>query len=147
MKLTLSIIIIILISFITIMAVLVIIGKKLPILSGKIKLSTDIATIYLDMINRKMGLVEFSDNELLKRIMDIKRDLLLFGSDDLIKKFNEWEENINTNKRLWNWIELMCLSRNEIWIKRTKLTPDDVLKSLLPPNEDYKSLKKEWGVE
>ena len=84
---------------------------------------------------------KISDDEILKRVMDIKRDLLLYGTDEIVCKFFEWEDNQLTGKRLWNWVELAYLVRKDMGNKRTKIKPDDILKSLLSEKDEYKDFK------
>jgi hypothetical protein len=108
----------------------------------KYKIYSEIVTVLFDMINRQKKLSKFSDDELLKRIMNIKRDLLLYGTDKIIRKFFEWEDNQLTKKRLYNWVELAYLVRKDMGNKRTRIKPDDILESLLSEKDEFKDFKK-----
>jgi len=99
-----------------------------------------IATLF-DMVNRQKGLNQFTDDEILLRIMNVKRNLLLSGNDKIIKKFFEWEINQLTNKRLWNWVELAALVRKDMGNRWTNITADDILKSLISTTDDYLDFK------
>jgi len=99
-----------------------------------------IATLF-DMVNRQKGLNQFTDDEILLRIMNVKRNLLLYGNDKIIKKFFEWEINQLTNKRLWNWVELAALVRKDMGNRWTNITADDILKSLISTTDDYLDFK------
>lgn len=101
-----------------------------------------IATLF-EMINRQKGLTKITDDQLLKRMMDVKRNLLLYGNDKMVKKFFEWETNQLTGKRLWNWVELASIARKDMGNRSTKITADDILKSLLSEQDDYSNFKKE----
>ena len=103
---------------------------------------SEITATLFDMVNRQKGLKDMSDDQLLLRIMNVKRDLFLYGNDKIMRKFFEWETNQLTGKRLWNWAELTALVRKDMGNRWTGITADDVLKSLLSPGEDYKALKK-----
>lgn len=101
-----------------------------------------IATLF-EMINRQKGLSKITDDELLKRMMDVKRNLLLYGNDKMVRKFFEWESNQLTGKRLWNWVELAAIARKDMGNRMTKISADDILKSLLSEQDDYSSSKEE----
>ncbi|MDR0874183.1 MAG: hypothetical protein LBN27_12085 [Prevotellaceae bacterium] len=137
----------IILLIIAIISVLIIVKNVIELLRNKIKLSTEIASVYLairnNVINEKY---KFSEKELHIKIMSVKNNINLYGSKKLKEKFKEWEDNINTDKRLWNWIELMTISKNDIYIDRKKITPDEIFQSLLASREDAEKLKKEWNV-
>ena len=146
-----NILIIIGIATIIVMILLAVLGIShaqyrevlLKLSDKKYKIYSEIVTILFDMINRQKGLSKISNDELLKRIMDVKRDLLLYGSDKIVRKFFEWEEHQLTKKRLWIWIELTCLVRKDMGNEKSKITPDDILLSLLSEKDEYESLKKD----
>lgn len=100
-----------------------------------------IATLF-DMVNRQKGLNKITDDEILLRLMNVKRDLLLYGNDKIIRKFFEWEINQLTGKRLWNWAELAALVRQDMGNRWTTITADDILKSLLSATDNYLDFKK-----
>lgn len=100
-----------------------------------------IATLF-DLINKQKGLNNFTEDEILFRIMNVKRDLILYGNDKIVAKFFEWEDNQHNKKRLWVWVELVALARKDMGNKWTNITADDILKSLLSEQDDYKEFKK-----
>jgi len=100
-----------------------------------------IATLF-DMVNRQKGLNKITDDEILLRLMNVKRDLLLYGNDKIIRKFFEWEVNQLTGKRLWNWAELAALVRKDMGNRWTNITADDILKSLLSVTDNYLEFKR-----
>src|SRR5690606_37464325 len=75
----------------------------------------EILAILFDLINQTKGLKTVSEYEILKRVMDVKRDLILYGNDKIIKKFFEWEDNqLKQGYRLWNWAELAAIARKDM---------------------------------
>jgi hypothetical protein len=117
---------------------------KLKLSDKKYQTYSEIITVLFDMINRQNGLSHISDDDILKRIMNIKRDVLLYGSDKVIRTFFKWEENQLTKKRLLIWIELVVLVRKDMGNKWSRISVKDIFKSLLKPSEDWKSLKKDF---
>ena len=115
---------------------------ELKLSDKKYSTYSEIITTLFDLINKQKGLNNFTEDEILNRVMDVKRDLILYGNDAIIKKFCEWEENQLKKKRLWIWVELVALARQDMGNKRTKIKADDILKSLLNEQNDYKEFKK-----
>ena len=116
---------------------------KLKLSDKKYETYSEIIATLFDLVNRQKGLKEFTDDELLLRMMTVKRDLLLYGNDKIIRKFFDWEINQLSGKRLWNWAELAALVRKDMGNARTKISADDILKSLLSSTDDYKTFKNQ----
>lgn len=116
---------------------------KLKLSDKKYETYSEIIATLFDMVNRQKGLNTITDDEILQRLMNVKRDLLLYGNDKIIRKFFEWEINQLTGKRLWNWAELAALVRKDMGNRWTNITADDILKSLLSATDNYQDFKKE----
>ncbi len=114
---------------------------QLKLSDKKYETYSEIIAILFDMVNRQKGLNKITDDEILQRFMNVKRDLLLYGNDKIIRKFFEWEINQLTGKRLWNWAELAALVRQDMGNRWTSITADDILKSLLSATENYLDFK------
>lgn len=54
---------------------------------------SEVVKILFDMVKEKKGLLEYTHDELLSRIIDVKSDLILYGSNKIVKQFLKWEEN------------------------------------------------------
>lgn len=116
---------------------------KIKLSDKKYNTYSEIIATLFDMVNRQKGLNKITDDEILLRLLNVKRDLLLYGNDKIIRKFFEWEINQLTGKRLWNWVELAALVRKDMGNRWTTITPDDILKSLLNDSDNYEDFKKE----
>lgn len=105
----------------------------------------EILTILFDLINQTKGLKNVSEDEVLKRVMDVKRDLILYGNDKIIKKFFEWEDNqLKQEYRLWNWAELAAIARKDMGNRWTRVSADDILRSLFNDKTEYIEFKNEF---
>ncbi len=116
---------------------------KLKLSDKKYETYSEIIATLFDMVNRQKGLNKVTDDEILQRLMNVKRDLLLYGNDKIVRKFFEWEINQLTGKRLWNWAELAALVRRDMGNRWTNITADDILKSLLSATDNYEDFKRE----
>lgn len=105
----------------------------------------EILTILFDLINQTKGLKTVSEDEVLKRVMDVKRDLILYGNDKIIQKFFEWEDNqLKQGYRLWNWAELAAIARKDMGNRWTSISADDILRSLFNDKTEYIEFKNEF---
>ena len=116
---------------------------KLKLSDKKYETYSEIIATLFEMVNRQKGLNKATDDEILQRLMNVKRDLLLYGNDKIVRKFFEWEINQLTGKRLWNWAELAALVRTDMGNRWTNITADDILKSLLSATDNYEDFKRE----
>lgn len=114
---------------------------KLKLSDKKYETYSEILSTLFDMVNRQKGLNKMTNDEILQRLMNVKRDLLLYGNDTILRKFFEWEVNKLTGKRLWNWAELAALVRKDMGNRWTNITADDILKSLISDGENYEAFK------
>lgn len=122
---------------------------KNKISDEKYKTYFDIVSMFFDILKKDKGLTNFSQEDLVKRYIDIKKNLLLLGSDDVIKKFTEFDKLLVNNdadalKKVSTWLELFIFIRKDSGNPKTKLSADDILKSIMD-GEEYLSIKKLLG--
>lgn len=120
---------------------------KNKISDEKYKTYFDIVSIFFDLLKNSKGLAIHSKDNLTNRYIDIKKNLLLLGSDEVIKKFTEFDKQLVSNDsdallKVSNWLELFILIRKDSGNPKTSLTTDDVLKSIMATEEDYVEIKK-----
>jgi len=105
----------------------------------------EILSILFDLISQTKKIKSISEDEILLRILNIKRDLILYGNDKMVNKFFEWENNqVKTAYRLWNWAELAAIARKDMGNRWTKINADKILRSLFKSKEEYMEFKKEF---
>ena len=105
----------------------------------------EILAILFDLINQTKNLKSVSEDEVLLRIMNVKRDLILYGNDKIVNKFFEWEDNqLKRAYRLWNWAELAAIARKDMGNRWTRVSADKVLRSLFDNKQEYEDFKKEF---
>lgn len=118
---------------------------KSKVSDKKYKTYYEILAILFDLINQTKDLKSISEAEVLLRIMNVKRDLILYGNDKMVKKFFEWEDNQQRGAyRLWNWAELAAIARKDMGNRWTKINADQILRSLFDDKQDYIEFKQEF---
>lgn len=110
----------------------------------KYKVYSEILEVLFDLIKKQKGLPLTSDDDVTQRMINIKRDLLLYGNDAAVRKFFKWEEAKGKGgRRLWIMAELAALVRKDMGNRYTSISADDILKSLVDEQHGYRSFKKE----
>jgi len=118
---------------------------KNKISDEKYKTYFAIVSLFFDILKQDKGLTTFKEGELSAKYIDIKKNLLLLGSDDIIKKFAEFDKGMASDKlhamhKIKNWLDLFILIRKDSGNPKTKLTIDDILRSIIK-EADYVNVK------
>lgn len=92
------------------------------------------------MLKEDKGLITSTKGEFLAKYIDIKKNLLLLGSDEIIKKFSEFDkgilsEDLNAMHKIKNWLDLFLLIRKDSGNPKTKLTIDDILRNIIKESD------------
>ncbi len=111
----------------------------------KYKMYSQLIYIFFDVtLGEKTGAVN-SKEDLVKKIIDIKKDMYLYASDDIFNKFTEWLLNLNKHdnptKHFYDYYELIKLIRQDMGNKKTKLTIDDFMLFYMQNREEYEKFK------
>ena len=112
---------------------------------------SELIYIFFDLLLGSKTGVEISETELIKRIIDVKKDMYLYASDDIFKKCSEWLLNLqkhdNPTKHFYDYYELIKLIRKDMGNKETKLTLDDFMLFFIQNHEEYAKFKIENNWE
>lgn len=112
---------------------------------NKYKAYSELVSIFYDMIkDLKIG-KEFNNEELSLRLINSKKDILIYGSDKVFQKMNKWLSHIGENqkdpKHLKYLLELMIDIRKDMGHRDTKLTNKDILISWVQDEKVYESVR------
>lgn len=97
-----------------------------------------------------------TNNEVMKsKMIDMKRDILMYGSDKVFHAFNKWlllsnKENNNENnnkEQLAAVLDFILEMRKDMCNNNTKLTKRDILLNITQSEEETKKLFEEVGYE
>ena len=84
-----------------------------------------------------------NNKEMMLKMIDIKRDIFMYGSDRVFKAFNVWlmatskDEN---KEHLGAFLDFVLEMRRDLCNNKTKLTKHDILLNLTQSEEDAKIL-------
>ncbi|HRB70905.1 MAG TPA: hypothetical protein PK776_03565 [Flavobacterium sp.] len=117
--------------------------KKFQIYSELVYIIFD--TLHGDKIDKKI-----TDKELLKRMLDIKKNMFLYASDEMFQSFTEWSLKIqepgnNGVDHFKKYFELMKLVRKDMGQKNTKIDLDYFMVFIMQNKESYLKFKEQYN--
>ena len=84
-----------------------------------------------------------NNREMMDRMIDIKRDIFMYGSDKVFKAFNKWllsTANSNDKAQFAAFLDFVLEMRKDLCNNKTKLTKHDILLNLTQSEDEAKKL-------
>lgn len=84
-----------------------------------------------------------NNKEMMDRMIDIKRDIFMYGSDKVFKSFNTWllsTTNSNDKAQFAAFLDFVLEMRKDLCNNNTKLTNHDILLNLTQSEEEARKL-------
>lgn len=84
-----------------------------------------------------------NNKEMMNRMIDIKRDIFMYGSDKVFKAFNKWllsTTNSNDKAQFAAFLDFVLEMRKDLCNNKTKLTKHDILLNLTQSEDEAKKL-------
>jgi hypothetical protein len=112
---------------------------------NKYKAYGELVAIFYDLLN-EIKLDQKSSNEMIRtRLINSKKDVFIYGSDLVFKKFVEWlaytTANPEDSKHFKLFMIMMIEIRKDMGNLKTKITPKDIMMSLLQNEKEYELIK------
>ncbi len=114
----------------------------------KYKVYNEIFSIFFDLMRAEKGYISNNSN-LPDRIIQIKKDLLIYGTDEINKKFIEWHINCSSPNQVpnfRNYLSLFLLIRKDMGYKNSKLTENDILDIITGNKEESKKFIQQMSL-
>lgn len=112
--------------------------------------------VYIKFINLYFQLYEnvknnkkMPNSEMSKTMIEIKKELMMYGSDSVVKRFFIWQQFSKDNKTNVSLIPITNIiieMRKDMGMPKSKITTTDFLKSLVRNEEEYNSLRNQGVV-
>lgn len=119
---------------------------KEKISDKKYEAYNEVLSIFFDLFKNVKILKNLNEKHLGNKIIDLKKFLVLYANDDILKKFFEWNMSAQTEEnrlaQFEQYLELMILIRKDMGNPDTKITTDEILRSLADSEETYLELKR-----
>lgn len=84
-----------------------------------------------------------NNKEMMDRMIDIKRDIFMYGSDRVFKAFNKWllyTTDNNGKAQFSAFLDFVLEMRKDLCNNKTKLTKHDILLNLTQSEEEARQL-------
>lgn len=111
----------------------------------KYKLYSELIYIFFDIANGEKIGKKMTDRELLKRILDIKKDMFLYAPDKIFRMFTKWTLELNkkngTINQFKTYFQLIKLVRADMGNSKTKIELDDFMLFYMQNEEEYAKFK------
>lgn len=115
----------------------------------KYKMYSELLYIFFDVsMSEKTG-ENISQQDLMKRLIAIKRDMYLYAPDEIFRGFTKWlldlHNHDNPTKQFKDYYELIKLIRKDMGNRATKLSLDDFMLFYMQSREEYAKFKSQNG--
>ena len=112
----------------------------------KYKLYYDIYSIFFDLIKSEEGAKKQNEKSLGLKIIDLKKDLLIYAPDSIVRKFIKWNRFISNNegdmRHAKIFLELYILIRMDMGHPKTHINESDILKLIMTTDLEVEQMKK-----
>jgi hypothetical protein len=119
---------------------------KEKISDKKYEAYNEVLSIFFDLFKNVKNFKNLNEKQLGNKIIDLKKFLVLYANDDILKKFFEWNKSAQTEEnrlvQFEQYLELMILIRKDMGNPDTKITTDEILRSLADSEKTYLELKR-----
>jgi Tfp pilus assembly major pilin PilA len=124
--------------------------ERLKIIEGQLSQSKykaygELVAIFYDLLKETKTQKKMNNEDVMTRMINAKKDLFIYGSDIVFKKFVAWLTYTSTNpgdsKHFKLFLSLLIEMRKDMGNPKTKLTPKDIMISLLQSEKEFQSVK------
>lgn len=112
----------------------------------KFQIYSELVYIIFDTMHGEKVGKKITDKELLKRILDIKKNMFLYASDEMFESFKNWTLELqkpgnNGVDHFKKYFELMKLVRKDMGQSNSKISLDDFMIYIMQNEEEYQKFK------
>lgn len=106
----------------------------------------EVYSIFFDLIKSQQqnDSLENNDDELVNRVVEIKKDLIIYAPDNIVKKYLEWNQVVTNNptklSHILLYLDLFILIRQDMGHKKTELNRQDILRSIMINDAEFEKM-------
>ncbi|MBO5632275.1 MAG: hypothetical protein J5965_24725 [Aeriscardovia sp.] len=109
----------------------------------KYKAYADAVKMFYSILKDSKAHRSTNNEKMMEKMIDIKRDIFMYGSDKVFKAFNTWlisTMSINDKKQFAAFLNFVLEMRKDLCNNKTKLTKYDILLNLTQSEEEARNL-------
>lgn len=114
---------------------------------NKYKAYIDLVKVFYDILKEVRNKKETNSDVVGDKIFDAKKDIFMFGSDAVFKKFSAWltftSENPGDQRHLNLYLEMMLEIRKDMHSK-TNLSKNDIMQNVMQNRAELQKLEHLW---
>ena len=111
----------------------------------KYKTYYELYSIFFDIIKTQKGFAVDDSEKLIIRLFDVKKDLAIYSTDKILRTFIDWliiiDEQTDSSKHMYKFLELFVLIRKDMGYKDTNLTTEDFLLLVMQSKKELEKFK------
>ena len=111
----------------------------------KYELYLKIYSVFFELVEKKSK-NQKPTKKIENLVSEIKKEMFIYAPDKIVEKFLEWNNNDlneeNTLKRLDFFNELLILIRKDMGNPKSKITKDDLIRSVLSSKDEFLKFKE-----
>lgn len=111
----------------------------------KYKVYHELYSIYFDLLKQQKNFQRKNENELINRLIDVKKDLLIYAPDQIVIKFLDWNKRLNNNpddlKNFFIYLEILTLIRKDMGQTKSEINEMDILRITMTTDEEFEKMK------
>ena len=101
----------------------------------------EIVSIFFDMLKDVKANKPIDVDVLTVRMLDLKKDLLIYGSDKILFKLSEWlsytSNNSNDGKHIFVYLDMLILIRKDMGNRKTKINRKSIMMLIMQEEKEY----------
>ena len=109
----------------------------------KYKAYADAVKMFYSILKDSKAHRSTNNEKMMEKMIDIKRDIFMYGSDKVFKAFNTWlisTMSINDKKQFAAFLNFVLEMRKDLCNNKTKLTKYDILLNFTQSEEEARNL-------
>jgi HJR/Mrr/RecB family endonuclease len=103
-------------------------------------------TVFFDVWKQVKKRQPTNASKLIDKMLDIKKELIIFGNDKVLFAFFKWKKYAQTKSNLKALAELIIEVRKDMGNPKTAITTKYFLKSLVSTEQDFNELQEQGYV-
>ena len=114
----------------------------------KYKAYAELVGIFFSLLKHIKRGTTANNNEMMAKMLESKKDIFIYGSDEVLNKFNIWlcstNSEIENSLQMKYFLDLMLEVRRDMSSNRTKITKKDILINLMQKRDEVESYREWW---
>jgi len=103
-------------------------------------------TVFFNILKQVKKGQSTNVDKLVDTMIEIKKDIIIFGSDEVLNNFFNWEKKSQSKESFKALSELVISIRRDMGNPKTKITSNDFLKSLVQDEDTLIELRKQGYI-